>query len=89
MDKWNRQDDGAAKTKNMCVCVDWMERSTVSQLERAAPTQIQETILVILQWLGSAKVSGLVTDLTDVFAQNIGARVRAKRYLGPTCTILL
>ena len=41
----------------------------IYQLERAAPTPTQEGIVVTLQWLASAKVTGHTADLTNAFGQ--------------------
>ena len=41
----------------------------IYQLERAAPTPTQEGIMVTLQWLASAKVTGRIADLTNAFGQ--------------------
>ena len=38
-------------------------------LERAAPTATQEGIMVTLQWLASAKVTGRIADSTNAFGQ--------------------
>ena len=45
------------------------EQLRVDRLERAAPTPSQEGIMVTLQWLGSGKVSGHVSDLTNALGQ--------------------
>ena len=37
--------------------------------ERAAHTPTQEGIMVTLQWLASAKVTGRIADLTNAFGQ--------------------
>ena len=68
LDKWKLQDDGsvAAKSRSVLVgCKDPM----IYQLERAAPTPTQEGIMVTLQWLASAKVTGRIADLTNAFGQ--------------------
>ena len=62
LDKWKRQDDGTVKAKSRCVLVGWKD-PMVYQLERAAPTPTQEAIMVTLQWLASAKMSGKVHRL--------------------------
>ena len=68
LDKWKRQDDGTVKAKSRCVLRGWKD-PMIYQLDRAAPTPTQEAIMVTLQWLASAKVSGHVTDLTNAFGQ--------------------
>ena len=54
--------------KSSCVSIGWKD-SMIYQLERAAPTPTQEGVMVTLQWLASAKVSGHVSDLTNAFGQ--------------------
>ena len=66
LDKWKRQDDGPVKAKSRIVLVGWKD-PMVYQLERPAPTPTQKAIMV---WLASAKVSGQITDLTNVFDQS-------------------
>ena len=68
LDKWKRLDDGTVKAKCRYVLIGWKD-PMVYQLERAVPTPTQEAIMVTLQWLASAKVSGHVTDLTNAFGQ--------------------
>ena len=41
----------------------------IYHLERAAPTPTQEGIMVTLQWLASANVTGRIADLTNAFGQ--------------------
>ena len=48
--------------------VGWKD-PMIYQLERAAPTPTQEGIMVTLQWLASAKVTGRMADLTNAFGQ--------------------
>ena len=50
------------------VLVGWKD-PMIDQLERAAPTPTQEGIMVTLQWLASAKVTGRIADLTNAFGQ--------------------
>ena len=69
LDTWYRQDDGTVKAKSRCVLIGWKDPMVFYQWERAAPTPTQEAIMVTLQWLASAKVSGHVTDLTTAFGQ--------------------
>ena len=54
--------------KSRSVLVGWKD-AMIYQLERAAPTPTQEGIMVILQWLASAKVRGRIADLTNAFGQ--------------------
>ena len=56
----------AAKSRS--VLVGWKD-PMIYQLERAAPTPTQEGIMVTLQWLASAKVTGRIADLTNAFGQ--------------------
>ena len=65
LDKWKLQDDGTVAAKSRSVLVGWKDPMTY-QLERA-PTQ--EEIMVTLQWLASAKVTGRIADLTNAFGQ--------------------
>ena len=58
LDKWKLQDDGTVAAKSRSVLVGRKD-PMIYQLERAAPTPTQEGIMVILQWLASAKVTGL------------------------------
>ena len=58
LDKWKLQDDGTVAAKSRSVF-----------LERAAPTPTQEGIMVTLQWLASAKVTGRIAGLTNAFGQ--------------------
>ena len=68
LDKWKLQDDGSVAAKSRSVLVDWKD-PMIYQLERAAPTPTQEGIMVTLQWLASAKVTGRIADLTNAFGQ--------------------
>ena len=68
LDKWKHQDDGSLVAKSRSVLVGWKD-PMIYQLERAAPTPTQEGIIVTLQWLASAKVTGHIADLTNAFAQ--------------------
>ena len=68
LDKWKLQDDGSVAAKSRSVLVGWKD-SMIYQLERAAPTPTQEGIMVTLQWLASAKVTGRIADLTNAFGQ--------------------
>ena len=63
-----RQERQTAPAKSRSVLVGWKD-PMIYQLERAAPTPTQEGIMVTLQWLASAKVSGRISDLTNVFGQ--------------------
>ena len=54
--------------KSRSVLVGWKDLM-IYQLERAAPTPTQEGIIVTLQWLESAKVTGRIADLTNAFGQ--------------------
>ena len=56
----------AAKSRS--VLVGWKD-PIINQLERAAPTPTQEGIMVTLQWLASAKLTGRIADLTNAFGQ--------------------
>ena len=67
LDKWKLQDDGSVASKSRSVLVGWKD-PMIYQLERAAPTPTQECIMVTLQWLASAKVTGRMADLTNAFA---------------------
>ena len=69
MDKWKVQDDGTVSAKSRSVLVGWKDLM-IYQLERAAPTPTQEGIMVTLQWLASAKVSGRISDLTNAFVRH-------------------
>ena len=62
------QDDGSVAAKSRSVLVGWKD-PMIYQLERAAPTPTQEGIMVTLQWLASAKVTGRIADLTNAFGQ--------------------
>ena len=62
------QDDGSVAAKSRSVLVGWKD-PMIYQLERAAPTPTQEGIMVTLQWLASAKVTGRMADLTNAFGQ--------------------
>ena len=64
LDKWKLQDDGTVAAKSRSVLVGWKD-PMVYQL----PTPTQEGIMVTLQWLASAKVTGRKTDLTNAFGQ--------------------
>ena len=68
LDKWKLQDDGSVAAKSGSVLVGWKD-PMIYQLERAAPTPTQEVIMVTLQWLASAKVTGRTADLTNAFGQ--------------------
>ena len=68
LDKWKLQDDGSVAAKCRSVLVGWKD-PMIYQLERAAPTPTQEGIMVTLQWLASAKVTGRIADLTNAFGQ--------------------
>ena len=68
LDKWRLQDDGSVAAKSRSVLVGWKD-PMIYQLERAAPTPTQEGIMVRLQWLASAKVTGRIADLTNAFGQ--------------------
>ena len=68
LDKWKLQDDGSVASKSRSVLVGWKD-PMIYQLERAAPTPTQEGIMVTLQWLASAKVTGRIADLTNAFGQ--------------------
>ena len=68
LDKWNLQDDGSVVAKSRSVLVGCKD-PMIYQLERAAPTPTQEGIMVTLQWLASAKVTGRIAYLTDAFGQ--------------------
>ena len=48
--------------------VGWKD-PMIYQLERAAPSPTQEGIMVTLQWLASARVTGRIADLTNAFGQ--------------------
>ena len=48
--------------------VGWKD-PMIYQLERVAPTPTQEGIMVTLQWLASAKVTGRIEDLTNAFGE--------------------
>ena len=50
------------------VLVGWKD-PMIYQLERAAPTPTQDGIMVTLQWLASAKLTGRIADLTNPFGQ--------------------
>ena len=67
-DKWKLQDDGTVAAKSRSVLVGWKD-PMIYQLERAAPTPTQEGIMVPLQWLAPAKVTGRIADLTNAFGQ--------------------
>ena len=68
LDKWKRQDDSTVAAKSRSVLVGWKD-PMIYQLERAAPTPTQEGIMMTLQWLASAKVTGRIADLTNAFGQ--------------------
>ena len=68
LDKWKLQDGGMVAAKSRSVLVDW-KTPMIDQLDRAAPTPTQEGIMVTLQWLASAKVTGHIADLTNAFGQ--------------------
>ena len=69
LDKWKLQDDGSVAAKSRSVLVGWKD-PMIYQLERAAPTPTQEGIMVTLQWLASAKVTGRKAELTSAFGQD-------------------
>ena len=72
LDKWKLQDDGSVAAKSRSVLVGWKDPMTYQlerELERAAPIPTQEGIMVTLQWLASAKVTGRILDLTNAFGQ--------------------
>ena len=66
--KWKLQEDGSVAAKGRSVLVGWKD-PMIYQMERAAPTPTQEGIMVPLQWLASAKVTGRIADLTNAFGQ--------------------
>ena len=68
LDKWKLQDDGTVAAKSRSALVGWKD-PMIYQLERAAPTPTQEGIMVTLQRLASAKVTGGIPDLTNAFGQ--------------------
>ena len=68
LDKWKLQDDGSVAANSRSVLVGWKD-PMIYQLERAAPTPTKEGIMVTLQWLASAKVTGHIQDLTNAFGQ--------------------
>ena len=68
MDKCKLQDEGTVAAKSRSVLVGWKD-PMIYQLERAAPTPTQESIMVTLQWLASATVTGRIADLTNAFGQ--------------------
>ena len=68
LDKWKLQDDGTVAAKSRSVRVGWKD-PMIYLLERAAPTPTQEGIMVTLQWLASAKVTGRMADFTNAFGQ--------------------
>ena len=68
LDKWKLQDVGTVAAKSRIVLVGWKD-TMIYHLERAVPTPTQEGIMVTLQWLASAKVTGRIADLTNVFGQ--------------------
>ena len=68
LDKWKLQDDGSVAAQSRSVLVGWKD-PMIYQLERAAPTSTQEGIMVTLQWLASAKVTGRIADLTNAFGR--------------------
>ena len=70
LDKWKLQDDGSVAAKSRSVLVGWKD-PMIYQLERAAPTPTQEGIMVTLQWLASAKVTGRIADLTNELATKL------------------
>ena len=65
---WKLQDDGSVAAQNRRVLVGWKD-PMIYQLERVAPTPTQEGIMVTIQWLTSAKVTGRIADLTNAFGQ--------------------
>ena len=69
LDKWKLQDDGTVAAKSRSVLVAWKD-PMIYQLERAAPTPTQEGIMVTLQWLASAKVTGRIAELTNAFGHS-------------------
>ena len=66
--KWKLQYHCTVTAKSRSVLVGWKD-PMIYQLERAAPTPTQEGIMVTLQWLASAKVTGRIADLTNAFGQ--------------------
>ena len=54
--------------KSRNVLVGWKD-PMIYQLERAAPTPTQEGIMVTLQWLASATVTGCIADLTNALGE--------------------
>ena len=68
LDKWKLQDDGSVAAKSRSVLVGWKD-PVIYQSERAAPTPPQEGIMLTLQWMASAKVTGRTADLTNPFGQ--------------------
>ena len=68
LDKWKLHDDGSVAAKSSSVLIGWKD-PMIYQFERAAPAATQEGIMVTLQWLASAKVSGRIADLTNAFGQ--------------------
>ena len=57
LDKWKLQDDGTVAAKSRSVLVGWKD-PMIYKLKRAAPAPTQEGIMVTLQWLASANVTG-------------------------------
>ena len=82
LDKWKLQDDGSVAAKSRSVLVGWKD-PMISQLERA-PTPTQEGIMVTLQWLASAKVTGRIADLTNAFGQARKTKLATKLPPGVT-----
>ena len=68
LDKCKLQEDGSVAAKSRSVLVGWKDPMTC-HLERAAPTPTQEGIMVTIQWLASAKLTGRIADLTNAFGQ--------------------
>ena len=83
LDKWKLQDDDSVAAKSRSVLVGWKD-PVIYQSERAAPTPTQEGIMVTLQWLASAKVTGRIADLTNAFDRL--ARHREKQTCHETAT---
>ena len=74
LDMWKLQDDFTVAAKSRSVLVGWKD-PMIYLLERAAPTLTQEGIMVTLQWLASAKVTGRIADLpSGVTHPKVGQR---------------
>ena len=70
LDKWKLQDDGSVAAKSRSVLAVWKD-PMIYQVECVAPTPTQEGIMVTLQWLASAKVTGRIADLTNECSQDV------------------